>query len=80
VAHELARLVRTFRAALEAGIKTLVYASSDGVYSLGPKDRRFVGACLHRESRFAYGLFPVRSMRARGKRTPSIFTSGRRYG
>jgi UDP-glucose 4-epimerase len=30
---------RTFRAALEAGVKTLVYASSVGVYSPGPKDR-----------------------------------------
>jgi UDP-glucose 4-epimerase len=30
---------RTFRAALEAGVGTLVYASSVGVYSPGPKDR-----------------------------------------
>jgi UDP-glucose 4-epimerase len=31
---------RVFRAAAEAGVPTLVYASSVGVYSPGPKDRR----------------------------------------
>ena len=30
---------RTFKAAVDAGVKTLVYASSVGVYSPGPKDR-----------------------------------------
>jgi UDP-glucose 4-epimerase len=31
---------RVFRAAVDAGVKTLVYASSVGAYARGPKDRR----------------------------------------